>query len=257
MNLRQALTATAAAALFLGASAWARQSPSAQDPAQNPAQNSPSAGQYPVTPANSTSTENPSVSPSSAKAKPGNDKPKHLSGNLVDVSCMEKALVNSQSAPPTPATPNPGASAPQFADPGSTPGPAQHTGGGMPGGQSPTTSAPPGQPGATPTNPDMSPDQAAQMARAAKVDDAAKQCVPSSSTQAFGLAMSGGQVVKFDSDGNARAQQALKDVAVEPGKKVKAKVTGTMEDNITVKVASVEVKGKRGTASGSTPGAGL
>ena len=104
----------------------------------------------------------------------------------------------------------------------------------------PNTTATPG----TPTGPDMSQAQAAQMAKAERIDNAAKQCSPSSSTQMFGLSMSGGQVVQFDRDGDAKAAEALKDVSIQPGKKVKAKVTGTMANTTTVKVASVEVKGK-------------
>jgi hypothetical protein len=102
----------------------------------------------------------------------------------------------------------------------------------------------------------MTPQQSAQMAKANRIDNAAKQCAASASTQTFGLAMSGGQVVQFDSSGNSKAQEALKDVEMQPGKKIKAKVTGTMENQQTVRVASVEVKGKKGAGNASNSGAG-
>lgn len=98
----------------------------------------------------------------------------------------------------------------------------------------------------------MTPAQSAEMARAERIDNAARQCPASASTQKFGLSMSGGQVVQFDNSGNTKAQDALREVAVKPGKNIKAKVTGTMQDKQVVRVASVEVKGKRaGNASGA------
>jgi hypothetical protein len=116
----------------------------------------------------------------------------------------------------------------------------------------PNTTPTPG----TPTGPDMSQAQAAQMAKAARIDNAAKQCPPSSSTQTFGLSMSGGQVVQFDKDGDAKAAEALKDVSLQPGKKVKAKVTGIMANTTMMKVATVEVKGKRASTGSSGSGSG-
>jgi hypothetical protein len=122
-----------------------------------------------------------------------------------------------------------------------------------PGEGNPTTPTPnTAAPGTT----SMSPADAAQMAKAARIDNAAKQCPPSSSTQTFGLSMSGGQVVQFDRDGDAKAAEALKQVSVQPGKKVKAKVTGTMANATVVKVASVEVKGKRASTGSSGSGSG-
>lgn len=66
-------------------------------------------------------------------------------------------------------------------------------------------------------------------------------------------------MVQFDRDGDARAAEALKGASVQPGKKVKAKVTGVMADANTVKVASVEVKGKHSQQgpSASSSGSGL
>jgi hypothetical protein len=104
------------------------------------------------------------------------------------------------------------------------------------------------QPGALPPgqNPDQNPDisqaQAAQMARADKFDHEAKQCVATASTTAFGLMAPGGQLVRFNNDGNAKAGEVLRTTTVEPGKPVKAKVTGILAGGDTVTVSSVEIK---------------
>jgi hypothetical protein len=95
-------------------------------------------------------------------------------------------------------------------------------------------------------------DQRAQLAQAARVDDAARQCVASPLTQTLGLAMADGQVVQFDQDGCAKAREALKSADVQAGKKIKAKVVGSMEDKTTVNVASIEIKGKGKKGSANT-----
>jgi len=50
--------------------------------------------------------------------------------------------------------------------------------------------------------------------------------------------------MQFDPEGNEKAKEALKDADVQPGKKVKAKVTGTMENKATLRGAEVDVKTK-------------
>lgn len=184
----------------------------------------------------------PETSTKSAKNSP---KEKHWSGILVDVSCMAKNLgaENMTSPPAEPAIgvahligwgaalPQPD-QAPGGGGPGATPGSAQR-----------------GQEPGVPTEPPMT-DEAA--VRANKVDDAAKVCFASLSAQALGLATSDGQVLQFDQEGNAKAKEALKDADLEPGKKVKAKVSGTMKDETTVIVASIDIKGSGKRAS---PGA--
>ena len=169
----------------------------------------------------------------------GMPKEKHWSGSLVDVGCMSKALAsgNETAAPQA----EPGAGAPHFA--GGDPQAGQVPGGGAAGGMGP------GQRGQEPTqgmppNASTNSDDRARSERANKLDNATKTCAASATTQNVGLAMSDGQLVQFDADGTAKAQEALKQADVQPGKKVKAKVTGVMEDKNTVKVASVDVKGK-------------
>jgi hypothetical protein len=41
-----------------------------------------------------------------------------------------------------------------------------------------------------------------------------------------------------------KASEALKGTPVDPGKRVKARVAGTMEKSSTINVASVDIKGK-------------
>jgi hypothetical protein len=209
------LTAPLATLLFFSAG-WAEQAPNTQSPPEN-------------------STKN---------AKNGS-KEKHWSGILVDVSCMAKNLGAENKADP-PAEPAIGVAhligwgaalpepdqVPGSGGPGATPGSAQR-----------------GPEAGLPTEPPMT-DEAA--ARANKVDNAAKVCFASLSAQALGLATSDGQVLQFDEEGNAKAKEALKDADLDPGKKVKAKVTGTMKDETTVIVASIDIKGSGKRAS---PGA--
>lgn len=264
MSFRKLFIASCLATLFLWDAAWAQRTSNPQSsgqPGSSPgAVQNPPAAQSPVAPGDTTTTEEPSPASSSTPMNKGKEgKEQHWSGTLVDVPCMAKLLGNKrQGAAPGGAADPAGSqgSAPRFMGSGFAGQAGQQPGGApTPGaptqGQAPAAGPVPGQ---TPDNPGMTPAQQAQMARAERVDDAAKQCAASSSTQNFGLAMSGGQVVQFDSDGNSKAQEALKEVQVQPGKKIKAKVTGTMQSNVTVKVASVEVKGKR--TPGSAPATG-
>jgi hypothetical protein len=177
---------------------------------------------------------NSSSDTSTGKSKSG-AKEKHWSGSLVDVGCMVKVL-----APGT-----------DTAKPGSAPGPhtSHFLGGGAP---SPQAGQPAGGvgsssgPGANgPTPQGASPEEDAQrLAHVARVDNAAKQCAPTPATRAFGLATSDGQVVQFDPPGNVKASAALKDTPVEPGKRIKARITGTMANSSTIDVDTVDIKSK-------------
>jgi hypothetical protein len=261
MRIRRLLLVMSSAALFL---VWGSAGSQTAGQAGGAPQQYPTAGaQNPAAPAGPTTTETPDGTyPSSTATEKVSQKEKHWSGTLVDVSCMAKELSAGSNAPAQqPATTAP-AGVPHFTSTASEVSPdggQQRPGGAMgPGEGNPNTSTTPGTAG-NPAAPDMSPTESAQMAKAARIDNAAKQCPPSSSTQMFGLSMSGGQVVQFDREGDAKAAEALKEVGVQPGKKVKAKVTGVMANTTTVKVASVEVKGKRSPqgSSASSSGSGL
>lgn len=205
------------------------------------------------TPAPGVAASTADPDPTSTSANVDTSKEKHWSGNLVDVQCMVNMLNDKSGA----GAEESGTGAPHFmgsglsGQVGQQPGVPTAPGGQTPGqGQATAPSLPSEQQGAQ--NPNMTPAQSAEMARAERIDNAARQCPASASTQKFGLSMSGGQVVQFDNSGNTKAQDALREVAVKPGKNIKAKVTGTMQDKQVVRVASVEVKGKRaGNASGA------
>ena len=211
-------------------------------------------------PARAQQTQGSSSSASSANNTKHEAKEKHWSGSLVDVGCMAKALGTDNGATGTQASPAPGV--PNFAgDPvaqAGGQGPAGGPQGGMPAGgqRTPAQGTTPTQTG---TANGVSPEEQAQMARANRVDQASKQCAATEATNQFALAMSGGQVMQFDSEGNSKAKEALKGANPESGKKVKAKVTGVSmieNNNEVLKVASVDVKGKgkhgsAGAGSGS------
>jgi hypothetical protein len=189
-----------------------------------------------------------SPSPANPTAKSSQNTPKesHWSGSLVDVACMAKALgsENSANPPAAPAFSMLHFTAEDPASPQAGPPSGVNGQGGMAPGQRGQEPGPP-----TTTDSGMSPEEQARANQASKVDNAAKACAASPSSQALGLATSDGQVMQFDPDGNAKAKEALKDADLQPGKKIKAKVTGIMEDKTTVKVAEVNVKGK-GRAKG-------
>lgn len=87
------------------------------------------------------------------------------------------------------------------------------------------------------------------------------QCAATSSTRAFGLATWNGtegysRLLPFNQAGNERSAEVLRDVIVKPGKKLEAKVTGTMVDGATVDVVSVDVKGKHKRSGAFAPHSG-
>ncbi len=186
--------------------------------------------------------QNSSADPPASKSRT-TPKEKHWAGSLVDAGCMAKAL-GAATAPATPAA-SPESGVPHFMGPaGQMQGAQAPAGGGgagtnvTPGGRD--VNAPPtGYPTDTATNPQ----EQARIAQENRVDNAAKQCAATPATQSFELALGNGQVMQFDPDGNSKASESLKQASVEPGKKVKAKVEGTLENSTTVKVASVDIKG--------------
>lgn len=260
MTIRRLLVVTSSAALFLvwGAAGAQTAGQTAGQAGRTPQQYPTTGAQNAAAPAGPTATETPDTTSATENQKT-NQKEKHWSGSLVDVSCMAKELSAASNAPTQQPAATAPAGVPHFAASEPSPeGGQQRPGGGGamgPGGGNPNTTPTPST--ATPGAPDMGPTESAQMAKAARIDNAAKQCPPSSSTQMFGLSMSGGQVVQFDREGDAKAAEALKEVSVQPRKKVKAKVTGVMANTTTVKVASVEVKGKHSPQESSSSGSGL
>ncbi len=185
---------------------------------------------------------NPNPAEPTTKSGKNTSNEKQWTGSLVDVSCMAKTLASGNAVTP-PAEPAPTLPHYMGEDPAS-PQAGQLPGVGGQGGMGPgQRSQEPGPPTTT-TDSGLSADEQARVNQASKVDNAAKVCAASPSSQALGLATSDGQVMQFDPDGNEKAKEALKDADLHPGKKVKAKVTGILEDKTTLKVAEVDVKGK-------------
>jgi hypothetical protein len=215
-------------------------------------------GSYAQTQSTAPSTDN--LTPPAAKAdstvKQKGEKEKHWNGSLVDVNCMAKAM-SAQAGATGANSARPSAGGPQREWLAGGSGQASPSGQ-MSTGQSRQPGAlPPGQ------NPDQNPDisqaQAAQMAQADKLDNEAKQCVATTATTVFGLVPAGGPMMRFDDQGNTKAGEALRAATVEPGKRVKAKVTGVLGGSDTVTVSSVEIKGKtakHASSASATQGGG-
>lgn len=229
------------AALLVCTAGWAQQTPNS-----------------PTSPETSTKTANNAKS--SAKGK-------HWTGILVDVGCMSKTLgAENMVIPAGPVFGAPhligwGAAIPQKTldhAPSGNVLPAEQESFMPPGQQQPGQ---PGQqgtmPSTAPRNPEPVPGTMEQLpdptngaqARATRVNDDARMCAASRSTETVGLATGEGQVFQFDQDGNAKAKTALKAADIPPGKKIKAKVTGTLQDQSTVMVAAIEIKGAGKQAS--------
>jgi len=85
--------------------------------------------------------------------------------------------------------------------------------------------------------------QRAQLKRAKMLEQVVKACTPTRRTMHYGLVVSGGQLLKFDTAGNLKAKKAIYVSTVEPGKTLKARVTGTVEAEDAVWVTSIEIKG--------------
>ncbi len=86
--------------------------------------------------------------------------------------------------------------------------------------------------------------QTAQLKRAKMLEDVATACTASRPTMHYGLLISGGRLLKFDAAGDFKAKEAIDISPVEPGKTVKVKVTGIVEAEGTVRVASIELNGR-------------
>lgn len=185
--------------------------------------------------------------PSPASKDTAQIKPHKLqkwNGSLVDAACMTVALRK---------VPSPGEL--QFPDPLGqflrTVESSQHTG--QPGTVTPEGHPPAPDPATGSREPDGEPEaseralaeQRAQLKRASMLKQNVKTCAPRGATKHFGLALSDGQeLLEFDTAGDFKAKEAIYAWAIEPGNQVKAKVTGVIEENDTIRVALIEIKSK-------------
>lgn len=188
------------------------------------------------------------------------EKPRKWKGRLVDTNCVVKAF-NTVSAHDLSSA---GQGASHFMNGPSQPGPSP--GGGAPQGQPSVVTCPGlgcmtpdaktgphpirgglgGPMGTTTTEgPGTRSDVKARMRRAALVQGVIKKCAASPSTSEFGLALSGGRLIKFDQQGNSKARQAIKVAELPPGKPAKATVKGIVEISGSVHVTSLQIKDKR------------
>lgn len=169
------------------------------------------------------------------------------SGNLVDAACMSSVLREvppvDKFVYPSPPLPLPGSTddGPRAA-PAKAAAPATYPLGGPP------SPAQPESPGINENDPELSKRelelQAADLKRAKVLEHAVKTCMPKTPTAHFGLLVSGERLLKFDPLGDLKAMQAIKTTLHQPGKMVKARVTGAMEAGDTVRVASIEIKNR-------------
>lgn len=186
-------------------------------------------------------------------------KQKKWKGKLVDENCLAKAM-NTVSVHDLSSA---GQGAPHFAN-----GPLQPEpffGGGAQQNQPPVVTCPGvgcgspdaktgpypmrdglgGAMGPGPGNSNTRPDINARLHHAAMVDDAVKKCPASQTTSDFGLVLSSGQVIEFNQEGNSKASQAIKVAELSPGSPAKATVEAIEENSGSVRVTSVQIKGKR------------
>ena len=180
-------------------------------------------------------------------ALPGKaQKPRKWTGSLVDADCMSKAL-RRVSGIDEALFPDPLSGYWQTLESSQRTGQERNSGAWSPQGQPETPSH-----AAWSMDSDGEPEgserqiavQAAQLKRAKMLEDVATAFTPSRPTMHYGLLISGGTLLKFDAAGNFKAKEASEISPVEPGKTVKVKVTGIVEAEDTVRVASIELKGR-------------
>lgn len=84
--------------------------------------------------------------------------------------------------------------------------------------------------------------QEAQLWRMKMLEEAATACTPRNPTKHFGLWIAEGKLLKFDDAGNLKSKEIVDTSRLEPGQKVKVRVTGAIEEADTISVASIEIK---------------
>lgn len=202
----------------------------------------------------------PKQAPSQGANSQGKAQKAHKwNGSLVDAACMADALRRvpaldqlASSQPlsqyyfqgmennPTPSQGS-GPGAPSTPGPPATQGEPQQGQSRMP--DRPTGALDPGgEPESSQRELDL---QRAQLRRAELLKRQIAKCSPGRPTKDFGLVVADGHFLKFDARGNLEAKRALQASAVQPGKPVKATVTGAIvAKGDTVTVASIEIKGR-------------
>jgi hypothetical protein len=89
--------------------------------------------------------------------------------------------------------------------------------------------------------------QTAQLRQSTVLEQGAKACAPNNPTTHYGLVISSGELLRFDTAGNSKAKEAENISAperIERGRTVKASVTGVLESENRVRVASIKMRGR-------------
>jgi hypothetical protein len=87
--------------------------------------------------------------------------------------------------------------------------------------------------------------QAAQLKKADRLQQQVKTCTPNEPKSHYGLILTNGQFLKFDTPGNSKVTEALTGTDLPRGKAIKVKISGVISnDDNTVTVASIEIKGQ-------------
>lgn len=173
-------------------------------------------------------------------------KPRKWTGNLVDAACMNKAL-NRLPSYDEALFPDPLAGIWQTLHNGEQAERERNPGAWSPQGQPQTPSKAAwsgdsdGEPEASERQLAM---QRAQLKAAERLEQGVKACTPIPSTMHYGLVVSSGELLKFDSAGDSKARDAMNTSPVEPGETVKVKVTAVIEAEDTLRVAAIEIKGR-------------
>ncbi len=173
-------------------------------------------------------------------------KPRKWTGSLVDADCMSKAL-RRVSGIDEALFPDPLSEFWQTLQDSQRAEQERNSGGWSPQGQPQTPSR-----AAWSRESDGEPDaserqiatQTAQLQKAKMLENVATACTPRRPTMHYGLLISSGTLLKFDAAGDFKAKEAIEISPVEPGKTFKVKVTGIVEADDTVRVASIELKGR-------------
>jgi len=241
----QPVLATTLAALFNAAAPSGRANSISQEPAVNVQE--PAASQVAGTPSPSSDvpqSQGPQPAWPARSKKP--QKLRNWTGSLVDAGCMSNALRRDPSIDEA-LFPDPLSDFWQTLESSKRAEQERNVRERSPQGQ-PQTPSRTAWTGDSDGKPEASERQIAiqkvQLKRAKMLRQKAGACTPTKLTMHYGLVDSGGQLLRFDTAGNLKAKEATYVSTVEPGKTVKAKVTGVVEAEGTVWVTSVEIKGQ-------------
>jgi len=230
----QPLLRASVAGLLIAATATSHSDYALQEPAVHPAPETPSTSQ------GAPQSRGPQDSRPRVPGKP--QKLRKWTGNLVDAGCFTNVLRRVPSIDET-LFPDPLSGFWQTLQSSQRAAQDRKSGGWSPQGQ-PQTASQTGWAGDSDGEPDASERQiamqTAQLKRAKALEQVVKACSPGPPTTHYGMLVSGGQLLQFDSAGDFKAKEAINVSVVEPGKVLKVKVAGVIRGEGTIQVAAIE-----------------